>query len=143
MILVDTTVMVYALGDPHPLKAPCRRFLDAVDARQVQATTTIEAIQEFVHIWARRRSRHDAVSFAHDHARLFSPLLSPSMSDLLDGLWLFARNPKLGSFDCILAATAMSNNVEALVSADTGFSGVHGLNHVNPAVPGAVESLFD
>ncbi|MGH9190304.1 MAG: type II toxin-antitoxin system VapC family toxin [Acidimicrobiales bacterium] len=143
MIVVDTTVMVYALGDPHPLREPCRHLLDAVDARRVAATTTIEAVQEFAHVRARRRSRHAAAASARYYARLLSPLLAPSMSDLLGGLELFEENPRLGSFDCILAATAMSNNVEALVSADTGFSGVHGLNHVDPAVEGAVESLFD
>jgi predicted nucleic acid-binding protein len=55
MIVLDTTVLVYAKGAAHPLRDPCRRLLAAIIEREVQATTTVEAIQEFVHVRARRR----------------------------------------------------------------------------------------
>lgn len=142
MILVDTTVMVYAVGGSHPLREPCRAILQAISDRAVTATTTVEAIQEFAHVHARRRPRIDAARLARRYAESLAPLVTPSAEDLVEGLHMFERYVSLGSFDCILAATAMSNNVEALVSADNGFAAVRGLNHVNPAVPGAVESLF-
>ncbi len=48
MIVVDTTLLVYAVGTEHPLRDPSRKLIDAVAAGRVDATTTIEVIQEFV-----------------------------------------------------------------------------------------------
>ena len=56
VIVLDTTVLVYAVGDDHELREPARRVVvTAVESGTAQATTTVEAIQEFVHVRARRR----------------------------------------------------------------------------------------
>ena len=67
MILLDTTVLSYAVGADHPLREPCRRLLRAHGNGHIEATTTIEVIQEFVHVRARRRSRPDAVALARHY----------------------------------------------------------------------------
>ena len=64
MILFDTTVLSYAVGVEHPLREPCRRLLRAHGDGHIEAATTIEVVQEFVHVRARRRSRADSVSVA-------------------------------------------------------------------------------
>lgn len=135
MIVVDTTVLVYALGEPHPLQEPSERLLDAVARGEIHATTTVEVIQEFAHVRARRLSRQEAATRARGYVRLLSPLLIPD-EDVLDrGLQLFGRHERLGSFDAVLAATALANDAEALVSADTGFASVARLRHVAPGTP--------
>ena len=48
MIVLDTTVLVYAVGAEHPLREPNRRLIDAIATGRVDATTTAEVIQEFV-----------------------------------------------------------------------------------------------
>jgi hypothetical protein len=78
MIVLDTTVLVYAVGDDHTLREPARRIVEAVERGAVQATTTREAIQEFVHVRARRRTRADAAALGRAHASLLSPPLQPS-----------------------------------------------------------------
>jgi predicted nucleic acid-binding protein len=62
VIVLDTTVLVYAVGDDHALRDPARAIVEAAEGGAVQATTTVEAIQEFVHVRARRRSRPDAAA---------------------------------------------------------------------------------
>ena len=47
MIVVDTTVLAYAVGDTHPLREPCRRLLAAHADGRIEATTTVEVIQAF------------------------------------------------------------------------------------------------
>ena len=54
MIVLDTTVLVYALGGEHALREPCQRLVEAVAEGRVEATTTVEVIQEFVRVRARR-----------------------------------------------------------------------------------------
>lgn len=141
MILLDTTVLVYAAGVEHPLREPCRDLVAAIGDGAVRATTTVEAIQEFVHVRARRRERREAAETGSDYAELLAPLLVPSDEDLRTGLALFARAPKLGAFDAVLAATGIDAGVTAIVSADTAFAAVPGLRHVVPDVAG-VERLL-
>src|SRR2546422_121951 len=57
VIVLDTTVLAYAVGTEHPLRDPCRRMVAAILDGSITATTTIDVIQEFAHGYARRRPR--------------------------------------------------------------------------------------
>lgn len=141
MIVVDTTVLVYALGSEHPLRDPCRRLIGAIAEGELEATTTVEAIQEFVHVRARRRDRSDAAAAGRDYADLLSPLLVVARDDLRTGLDLFERVGSLGAFDAVLAAAALGAGASALVSADAGFGGIEAIEHVVPDAAGVAALL--
>lgn len=134
MILLDTTVLVYAVGSDHPLRLPCRHVVELVQAGALSGTTTIEVIQEFVHVRSRRTSRSESAAVGRAFAVGLGPLVRPEARDLLEGLALWADTPALGAFDTVLAATARRRHF-ALVSADRGFGGIDGLVHVDPAAP--------
>lgn len=140
MIVLDTTVLAYAVGADHPLRSSCRHLIRAIADEQVQATTTIEVIQEFVHVRARRRSREDSAGLARDYVDLLSPLLIVEETDLRSGLRLFEETNGIGAFDAVLAAAAIAAGAQALVSADAGFGTVTQLRHVIPDAAG-VRSL--
>jgi predicted nucleic acid-binding protein len=126
VILLDTSVLVYAVGDAHALRAPCREVLGGARRGLVAARTTVEVVQEFAHVRARRRPRADATRHARDFVRGLGPLLVTTSADLALGLDLFERT-SLGAFDAVLAAVALNNEAEALVSADRAFAEVPGL----------------
>jgi predicted nucleic acid-binding protein len=130
VIVLDTTVLVYAVGDRHELREPARALVDAVASGAVRATTTLEAIQEFAHVRARRRNRKDAATLASLYADLLSPLLEIGEAELRTGLRLFERHEALDPFDAVLAASAMALEATALVSADRAFGAVKGLRFV-------------
>ena len=130
MIVLDTSVLVYAVGAEHPLRNPSRRLVEAIAAGRVDATTTIEVIQEFVHVRARRQGRADAAKVGRNFADLLAPLLVMPESSVEAGLRIFERSKALGVFDAFLAATALASGAEALVSADRAFSSVTRLAHV-------------
>lgn len=132
MILLDTTILVYAVGGDHSLRDPCSQLLQRVASGSVRATTTLEAIQEFMHIRAIRRTRADAAALARNYAVGLSPLAQPELDDLLEGLDLYRRTTTLGSFDAVLAVTARRRGW-SLASADRGFARVTGIVHLNPA----------
>ena len=136
MIVLDTTVLVYAVGADHRLREPCQQLIRAIAGGTILATTTIEVIQEFTHVRARRRHRKDAADLARDYIELLSPLLIVEETDLREGLRLFEEGTDFGSFDAVLAAAAHAAGAEALVSADTGFSGIAAIHHVVPDADG-------
>lgn len=132
MIVLDTTVLVYATGGDHPLRAPCRELVAAIADAGVEATTSVEAIQEFVHVRARRRDRADAAALGRAFAELLSPLLAVGRDELQRGIELFERVESLGAFDAVLAAAAIAAGAKALVSADAAFGRVPDLAAVLP-----------
>lgn len=140
MLLLDTTVPLYAVGSDHELREPCRRLISAIADGHVEACTTVEVIQEFAHVRARRRGRDDAASLALHYADLLAPIVDVSEAALRSGLRLFADHD-LGAFDAVLAAVTGSRSVTALVSADRAFARVPGLDHVYPDAAG-VDALL-
>jgi len=131
VILLDTTILVYALGDEHRLRDPSRALLELIRDGVVRASTTVEVIQEFCHVRARRRPPAEAAARARDFAKGLAPLLRVEESELLLGLDLFAASPQLSPFDAVLAATALHRGL-ALASADRAFAEVSGLSHLTP-----------
>jgi predicted nucleic acid-binding protein len=141
VIVVDTTVLVYAVGAEHPLRDPCRALMGALARGELRASTTPEVLQEFAHVRARRRDRADAVVLTRAYAALLAPLLVADAADLAAGLDLFERHDRLGVFDAVLAAVALSRGADGLVSADQAFAGLRGLPHLDPAHDNFAERL--
>lgn len=142
MIILDTTVLVYAVGSDHHLREPCQAIIDATGDGRIRATTTVEVIQEFVHVHARRDRRPAAISYGRDYIRLLSPLRAVEAEDLESALTLLAAHPALGPFDAVLAAIAMRSDADVLISADRAFAGVPGLRLVDPADASALATLL-
>lgn len=134
MIVLDTTVLVYATGAEHPFREPCRRLIEAISAG-VEASTTVEVIQEFVQVRAKRSSRAEAVELGLAYADLLAPLLAVSSDDLRAGLAVFSSAARVGAFDAVLAAVALASDA-TLVSADAAFGEVEGLRDVVPDADG-------
>ncbi len=139
MILLDTTVLVYAVGDEHPLRSRSRELIEALRDGRLRATTTAEVVQEFAHVRSRRRARSEAADLAEDFVHLLRPLTVVDEDDVRAGLDLFRRNEALGAFAAVLAAAALRRDVAALVSADRAFASVEALNYVDPRAPRLVE----
>lgn len=127
MIFVDTNVLIYALGAEHPAREPARRILAAVAEGRANATTTTDVIQEFAHVYSRRRPRSDAARHALRYVALLEPLAVIGPAELERGLGLFERYAGLGAADAVLAATAQASQAQAFVSADRAFAAVDDL----------------
>lgn len=132
MLIFDTAVLMYASGEPHPLRDNAvRLFRDVVEGRAAAATTP-EVLQEYAHVRARRRSRQDALAQVEHFTRILSPLTVVTPRDVLDGLALWVATPSLGAFDSVLAAVALRTDT-SLVSSDKAFAQVPGLDWVDLA----------
>lgn len=137
MILLDTNVLVYALGQAHPLREPSRRLLDGVARGRLEATTVDVVIVEFLHVFAARRPRGVAGSAARDYAELLGPLLAVTQADVALAVDLFERHADLDAADALIAAAALNHSVDAVVSADRAYASVPGLRALDPRAPEA------
>ena len=131
MILLDTTVLLYAFGTEHELDEPARRLVAAIADGRLRATATVAVIEEFVHVHSRYSSRSEAVKLGSRYIDLLGPLVLSSENALRRSLPLFDRHREIGAFDAVLAATAIELGVEALVSGDGGFASIPALPFVH------------
>lgn len=115
--------------------------MEAIAAGRLQATTAVDVVQEFTHVYARRRSRGDAARVARQFAELLAPVFSFDRDHLEAGLRLYEQETALGTFDAILATAAIAQEADALVSADGAFRGVPGLRLIEPGTPAFEELL--
>jgi len=134
MTVVDTTILRYTAGDDDPLKGPCQQLMQRHLDHRLELSTTVEVIQEFAHTYARRRPRAVAVAQARRFATVLRVLVVTA-EDLDLGLTIFESTSRLGGFDCVLAAAAINNRAEALISADQAFGEVPGLRWLDPRSP--------
>ncbi|MBI3927769.1 MAG: type II toxin-antitoxin system VapC family toxin [Armatimonadetes bacterium] len=51
MIFVDTNVLMYAVGRPHPLRGDARAFFEDCRRTQVRLSTSAEVLQELMHAY--------------------------------------------------------------------------------------------
>jgi predicted nucleic acid-binding protein len=109
-----------------PLAGPARSIIKAVREGSMRSHPTPEVIQEFAHVRARRTSRTEAADLAQAFTTALAPLQVVGSAHLMSGMSLWRDSPQLGSFDAVLAATALALDAE-LISADQAFGAVRSL----------------
>ena len=142
MIVLDSTVLVYAVGGDHPYRQPCRDIVDSVASGRLNASTTVEAIEEFAHVRARRRGRAEAARLASAYADLLAPLITTTEAHLRAGLQTWTVAERVGAFDAVLASAAMQAGASLLMSAYAAFADIPGPPHLLPD-PEIVRRLDD
>ena len=139
--LYDTNVFVYALGRAHPLRAPCQAIVSRVADGELRGEASCDLVQEFAH--QRYRQTGDRVAACRSARRVAQTCLLHALqpSDVLRGLELLERHPRLNGRDASFAAVALGRGIDAILTADHAFDDVPGLERIDPADGEAVAGL--
>lgn len=121
-MILDTNVLVYAVGGEHPLRAPARRLITALRDGEALATTSVLVLQEFTYVYARRRGAAHAVALTRSYVDLLEPLLPVEQVHLMTALRLVEQHD-LRPSDALLAAAAIHSS-RSLVTADRALTDV-------------------
>lgn len=142
-VLVDTNVILYALGGPHAYAEPCRRILRLAGEGRIGLEAPVDLVQEILHHRARRLSdRRQAAAEAMATATLCR-LHAVDPQDASSAAELFADSACLSARDAVFAAVAVRHGLDAILSADRDFDGLPSLRRVDPADSVAVTKLTD
>lgn len=130
--LYDTGVFLYATGADHAYRGPCREIVRLAADGALLGEASVELIQEYVHVRARRSGDHgDAVRGGRYVAQLCR-LHALEPDDISLGLSLFERSSDLHMRDALHAATALNRNIRLILSPDRAFDQVPGLERIDP-----------
>ena len=131
-VLLDTNVLLYSRGGPHPYRQPSIDVLTAGQDGRLLLEASFELLQELGHVLLRRGADGAAVADNLLTVRRFV-LVHPCDEDLLDQMQALLAAGQLGDMrDAIHAATAFAHGLTEIVSADQGFDEIDGLTRIDP-----------
>lgn len=118
MIFIDTNVFVYAVGRPHPLKEPSRRFFAEANQNRTPLFTSAEVLQELAHVFL-SVGRLDDFDAAMDLAAIFQVQVWPlEREDVEIARQLYERHPNLGARDLCHLASCQRRGISRIETFD-------------------------
>lgn len=130
---LDSNIIMYAIGAPHPLKEPCIRIVERIEERQLVAVTDTEILQEILY-------RYYAVgnaSLALDAASHLTVIVEETFpvlpEDIQFAMQLLRQHGGSNVRDAIHCATMVQNKVRSILTADRHFDQFPQLRRIDPA----------
>ena len=131
-IFIDANIVVYAVGVPHPLKDPCAEILRAIAQHTVHSVTSVEVLQEILHLYTRRGRRRDEVDLCREFSRMVDEVLPVTPVDFDLALVLHASSDRMAARDSLHAATMLNSGITQILSVDPHFDDVEGIKRIAP-----------
>lgn len=132
MKLLDTNVIVYAVGRPHRYKQPCTRLLQDVADNTGDYGIDTELMQEILYLYAARGERRLGLSTCNDLLLMFPDPFPVTREEIALTHGLLTGYPNLLPRDAIHAAVVRANHLEGIVSADKVFDVVDNISRFDP-----------
>jgi len=131
-VFLDTNIIMYALGKEHPLKAPCRRYLEKIKDGELLVVSNTEVLQEILHLYFSIRMP-DVAEAALDAFKTFCREIYPiRLSEIEKAYTLLKEFPSISARDAIHAATMLNNRIEKILSVDPHFDAIRGIKRIGP-----------
>lgn len=131
-VLIDTAVFMYAAGQEHPMREPCREVLRRTRAATLDAVTSTEVVQEILHRFTGTERHADGVRLAQSTLSMFRPLLSIDHAIMRRTCDLARRHPTARARDLVHVATCLVHDLEAIVSPDQAFDRIDEVRRIAP-----------
>lgn len=127
MMLVDSNVVMYAGGAPHPNKAPSVRFLESVADGSHEAAIDAEVLQEILHRCV-AIDRRDAVQPCFDVVlEIVDEVLEVDLEVMQRAREIVLGRAELTARDAIHLAVMQRSGIREIASFDRHFDGVPGV----------------
>lgn len=131
MIFIDSNIPMYLVGASHPLKVDARRLLEEAIGNAERLVTDAEVLQEILHRYV-AIDRRAAIQPAFDVVLGVVDEVFPVDVAVVDrAKTILYGKPRLSARDAIHLATMAANGVKRIMSFDSGFDGVPGVERMH------------
>jgi len=126
---------MYVSGSEHPYKNPCIAVLDSAAIHTDTFFTDAEVFQEILHRFkALRRWPESARAFG-EYFALMADRIEPMLADDVERAATMADwYPRLSARDLVHVAVMQRVGAAHIVTADTAFDGIDGVERLDPAL---------
>lgn len=99
---------------------------------RLEATTSVEVVQELVHVYGRDPVRRPAgLAFAREILDAFEPVLSIEARDIRSAIDIWQDTPDVDARDALHAAVCLRHGFD-LISTDRAFDRIPGIRRFDP-----------
>ena len=132
MKLIDTNIIMYALGKTHPLKEPCREILQSVACGTIAADIDVEVLQELLYVYSSRGEREKGLKAIEEMLILFPTPFSIRKAEIEEAKDLMRKHVALTARDAIHCAVVINYNLEGIFSTDKDLDVVKSIHRFKP-----------
>lgn len=130
MTFVDSNIPMYIVGRDHPLKLPARRALERAASLRERLVTDAEVYQEILHRYT-AINRRDAIPPAFDLLdRVVDDVFPVREPDVRRAKDLLLAIQGISARDALHAAVMEHHDIRRLMSFDTGFDDIPGIERI-------------
>lgn len=132
MIFVDTNILIYAAGEPHPFKDRCVRLLKLHAKKAVVLSCNVEVLQEILHYFQRGKRLALGLSLLKHIQDLNVVAYPVQHRDMRFASDLLPHFPDVPVRDFIHASTMLNYNMDQIYSFDKDFDRLPGIRRIEP-----------
>ena len=132
MIFIDSNVPMYLVGSEHPHKADAQSLLERCIADDERLVTDAEVLQEILHRYF-AIDRLDAISPAFQAILgVVDEVFAVQLPDVERAKDILLSTQRLSARDAVHLAIMERNQVETILSFDSGFDDYPGITRLAP-----------
>jgi predicted nucleic acid-binding protein len=130
VILIDSNIPMYLVGDAHPHKTDSRRLLEACIARGERLVTDVEVLHEILRRYA-AIDRRDAIQPAFDALLgVVDQVLPVERKDAERAKGIVLERVQLSVRDALHLAVMEHHGISRILSFDSGFDTYPGVSRI-------------
>lgn len=130
---IDTNIFIYSVGRDHPLRSNCASAIRRIREEEIPAILNTEIIQEILYRYQSIKELQLGIRLAREAMALSSKILSVTERDLALAIELLESHPQIDTRDAFHAATMIHNDIKEIISTDSHFDLIPGINRIDPA----------
>ncbi|NPA75776.1 MAG: type II toxin-antitoxin system VapC family toxin [Euryarchaeota archaeon] len=131
MIFIDTSIIMYAAGKPHPNKKPSVELLKLVAIGEIDAVINVEVIQEILHRYTMIKMKDMGINLAKSTLQIIPRIYSVEVSDVIKAMNILGKY-NITSRDAIHVAFMINRNITEACTYDKHFFKVSEINSQTP-----------
>ncbi len=131
MILVDSNIPMYLVGDFHPHKVDAQRLVERLLSVRERLVTDAEVLQEILHRYI-AVNRRDAIQPAFDSLLgVVDEVLAVDLSVLERAKRIVFGHARLSARDAVHLAVMEQHGIDRILTFDAGFDGFPGITRLS------------
>ena len=129
---LDSNILMYCFGKDHPLKDPCKKIIDLLGRGVIAAVTDTEVLQEILYRYISIKKQGLAFELCEAAIALCQAILPVTLQDIRLAKEILFKHTNINVRDAVHAASMQHNRLGKILSADTHFDSIAGVQRVDP-----------
>jgi len=121
LYFVDTNVFIYRTQKQSPYYEECKKFLDLALMGEISITTSVETLQEVVHVFRRTKQNSLGIRVAKLILEQNTDLLEINAGIIEKFVVLAEKYPRSDSRDLLRVAACSYNGIRPIITLDKDF----------------------